>query len=158
MGKEKSEFEKKMEEQGIRLEVFRLSRSTRTAVEAAQAIGCQLGQIAKSIIFETASGKPVLVVASGTNRIDEKKLGDLLGERIGKAGADFVQKATGFAIGGVPPFGHPKPIKTFIDEDLLAFSEVWAAAGDPFSVFKTTPQFLQKASEAKVAVIAQEKA
>lgn len=158
MSKGRSEFEKKMEEQGIHLEIFPLSRSTRTAVEAAQAIDCQLGQIAKSIVFETASGKPVLVIASGANRIDEKKLGELLGERVHKAGADFVQKATGFAIGGVPPFGHPKPIKTFIDDDLLAFSEVWAAAGDPFSVFKTTSRFLQKASGAKVVAIAQEKA
>ena len=143
-------FRKKVKKLGLKLEVISLPQSTRTAVEAAQAVGCQLGQIAKSIIFKTKSGQPVLVITSGANRVDEKKVEKILGEKIQKADADFVKKETGFAIGGVPPFGHKKKITTFIDKDLFNFSEIWAAAGDSFSVFKTTARDLVKISGGQV--------
>ncbi|MBP8591267.1 YbaK/EbsC family protein [Candidatus Shapirobacteria bacterium] len=157
MTKGAGRFRKEAKKLGIQAEIFCLPQPTRTAFEAAEAINCRVGQIAKSIIFKTASGKPILVVASGASRIDEKKLSRLLGEEIFKADANFVHRVTGFAIGGVPPFAHLKPIKTFLDKDLFTFSEVWAAAGDQFSVFKTTPQFLQKVSHGEVVAIAQEK-
>ena len=100
-----------------------LPASTRTSVEAAQAIGCQVGQIAKSLVFKTGdSQQPVLVITSGANRVDEARISALLGEPIGKADADFVRKHTGFVIGGVPPVGHTELLKTFIDEDLLSFA------------------------------------
>ncbi len=117
--------------------------STRTSAEAAAAIGCAVGQIAKSLIFRAKStGRPVLVIASGANRVDEKALARLLGEPIGRADAEFVRSATGFAIGGVPPLGHATPMVTLIDRDLLAFAEIWAAAGTPNAVFRLTPDVL----------------
>jgi len=128
---------------GVQLQVLELPASTRSAVEAAQAVGCQVEQIAKSLIFRSSlTGRPVLVIASGPNRVNEKKIGELLGEPIGKADADFVRQQTGFAIGGVPPVGHPQPIATFVDEDLLKFHEIWAAAGTPNAVFRLSPQDL----------------
>ncbi len=118
-------------------EVVELPASTRTAADAAKAIGCSVAQIAKSIVFRTVAGKePVMVVASGANRIDEARVAELLGEPIEKADAGFVREKTGFAIGGVPPLGHAQPLRVIIDEDLLALGEVWAAAGTPNSVFK----------------------
>jgi prolyl-tRNA editing enzyme YbaK/EbsC (Cys-tRNA(Pro) deacylase) len=124
-----------LEARGIACRVVELPDSTRTAVEAAQAIGCTVAQIAKSLIFKgEKSNQPVLVIASGSNRVDEKILRDLIGEKIGKADADFVRQHTGFAIGGIPPLGFPNPIRTFIDEDLLKFEEIWAAAGTPHAV------------------------
>jgi prolyl-tRNA editing enzyme YbaK/EbsC (Cys-tRNA(Pro) deacylase) len=129
---------------GFSSQVVELPDSTRTAKEAAQAIGCGVEQIVKSLIFKgKQSNKPILVVASGTNRVNEKRLGQLAGEPITKADADFVRQHTGFAVGGVPPLGHLKPIETFIDEDLLLYDEIWAAAGTPFAVFKLTPTDLQ---------------
>lgn len=129
---------------GFSSQVVELPDSTRTAKEAAQAIGCGVEQIVKSLIFKgKQSNKPILVVASGTNRVNEKRLGQLAGEPITKADADFVRQHTGFAVGGVPPLGHAEPIKTFIDEDLLLYDEIWAAAGTPFAVFKLTPADLQ---------------
>ena len=128
---------------GVQLQVLELPASTRSAVEAAQAVGCQVEQIAKSLIFRSSqTGRPVLVIASGPNRVNEKKIGELLGEPIGKADADFVRQQTGFVIGGVPPVGHPQPIATFVDEDLLKFHEIWAAAGTPNAVFRLSPQDL----------------
>jgi prolyl-tRNA editing enzyme YbaK/EbsC (Cys-tRNA(Pro) deacylase) len=130
--------------QGFACEVVELPDSTRTAVEAAQAVGCGVGQIVKSLIFKgKQSGKPVLVVASGPNRVNEKRVGELLGEPIEKANADFVRQHTGFAVGGVPPLGHPEPLQTFIDEDLLQYAEIWAAAGTPHAVFRLTPADLK---------------
>jgi Cys-tRNA(Pro) deacylase len=143
-------FQKKIDFLGLKLKIVSLPQSTRTAVEAARAVGCQLGQIAKSIVFQSEKGNPVLVIASGANRIDEKKLEKVLGEKIKKADADFVRQETGFVVGGVPPFGHKKKITTFIDKDLFNFSEIWAAAGDSFSVFKTTASELVKISGAVV--------
>jgi prolyl-tRNA editing enzyme YbaK/EbsC (Cys-tRNA(Pro) deacylase) len=129
---------------GFSSQVVELPDSTRTAKEAAQAIGCGVEQIVKSLIFKgKQSNKPILVVASGPNRVNEKRLGQFAGEPITKADADFVRQHTGFAVGGVPPLGHVEPIKTFIDEDLLLYDEIWAAAGTPFAVFKLTPADLQ---------------
>ncbi|HLF88167.1 MAG TPA: YbaK/EbsC family protein [Anaerolineales bacterium] len=130
---------------GLSLCVVELPASTRTAVDAATAVGCSVGQIAKSLIFTTKqSEKPVLVIASGTNRVNEKRIGELLGEPIRKADADFVREHTGFVIGGVPPVGHTTPLATFIDEDLLQYRVIWAAAGTPNAVFELTPGDLVK--------------
>lgn len=128
---------------GLHLEVVELPASTRTAQEAAQAIGCQVSQIAKSIIFRALiSQQPILVIASGTNRVNEKAIEHLVGEVIGKADADFVRQRTGFVIGGVPPTGHLENLKTYIDEDLFQYSEIWAAAGTPHAVFRLAPENL----------------
>jgi prolyl-tRNA editing enzyme YbaK/EbsC (Cys-tRNA(Pro) deacylase) len=121
---------------GTGLEVVELPATTRTAADAAKAIGCSVGQIAKSIVFRAASGRPVMVVASGINRVNEDRISEFIGEAIGKADAAFVREKTGFAIGGVPPIGHTEPIFTIIDEELLQLGEIWAAAGTPNSVFK----------------------
>lgn len=128
---------------GLDLQVKELTESTRTAQDAAQAVGCDVGQIVKSLVFRgKTSGEAVFVVASGANRVDEKGLAALLGEKIEKADADFAREQTGFAIGGVAPVGHPAPLKTFIDEDLLQYPELWAAAGTPNALFSLTPQQL----------------
>jgi len=150
MSSGQGKFREKVKSLGLKLEIVSLPQSTKTAVEAAQAIGCQVAQIAKSIVFKTAGGKPILVIVSGVNRVDEEKLGRILGDKVQKADADFVRTETGFVIGGVPPFGHKKKITTFIDKDLFNFSEIWAAAGDSFSVFKTTASDLVKISGARV--------
>ena len=128
---------------GMQLEVIELPDSTRTSQEAAQALGCQVGQIAKSIIFQAlTSHRPILVIASGSNRVNEKVMTGLIGEVIGKADADFVRSRTGFVIGGVPPLGHAECLETFIDQDLLQYREIWAAAGTPHAVFRLTPDDL----------------
>ncbi len=122
---------------GTAFEVVELPSSTRTAVEAAAAIGCSVEQIAKSILFRTVKEKkPVMVIASGVNRVNEARIADVVGEPVEKADAAYVREKTGFVIGGVPPIGHAEPIYTIIDEDLLKLSELWAAAGTPNSVFK----------------------
>lgn len=129
--------------------------TTRTAQEAAAAIGCSVAQIAKSILFRSAlSGKAVLVVASGVNRVNEKLVAALRGEALEKATADFVRTSTGYVIGGVPPLGFPEPIETWIDEDLLQYEEVWAAAGTPFAVFSFKPESLAGMTAGTVARIA----
>ncbi len=139
---------------GLTLEVVELPDSTRSAQDAANAIGCTVAQIAKSLIFRgKQSGKPVLVIASGVNRVDEKAISQYLGEKIGKADADFVREQTGFAIGGVPPVGHLQPVNTFIDEDLLTMDIIWAAAGTPKAVFRLTPEDLVRAAGGQVVAI-----
>jgi len=128
---------------GFAFDVKEFPESTRTSAEAAAAIGCAVEQIAKSLVFRGAeSGEAVLIIASGANRVDPAKAQALLGEAIKRADADFVRTATGFAIGGVPPLGHDRPLATLIDEDLLAFQEVWAAAGTPNAVFRLSPKDL----------------
>jgi len=140
-----------LQELGLSLVVLELPASTRTSQEAAQAIGCKVGQIAKSIIFRGAlTDQPVLVIASGPNRIDEAIISGLLAERISKADADFVRQRTGFAIGGVPPLGHTEKLEIFIDQDLLQYSEIWAAAGTPHAVFRLTPQELVSMTSGKI--------
>ena len=132
---------------GLVLQVIELSDSTNTAVDAAQAIGCTVAQIAKSLIFQTEeTDSPVLVITSGANRVNEKTIAALMGEKIEKADADFVRQSTGFVIGGVPPVGHIKDVKTFIDEDLLQYDKIWAAAGTPNAVFSVTPDDLVRAT------------
>ena len=143
-----------LEALGLALKVIEMPDSTRTAQEAAQAVDCQVGQIVKSLVFKTKrSRRPILVVASGQNRVNEKKLEQLLGEPLGKADADFVRECTGFAIGGVPPVGHVQAIETFVDQDLLAYESIWAAAGTPRSVFCLTPTDLVKMTAGKVVDI-----
>jgi prolyl-tRNA editing enzyme YbaK/EbsC (Cys-tRNA(Pro) deacylase) len=129
-----------IQDAGMQLVVVELPDSTHTAPEAAQAIGCLVGQIAKSIVFQAVTNqRPILVIASGTNRVNEAVIAEHIGEQISKANADFVQQRTGFVIGGVPPFGHNEPLETFIDQDLLQYQEIWAAAGTPHAVFRLTP-------------------
>ncbi len=136
---------------GCTCRVIEFTESTRTAQEAAQRAGCELGQIVKSMIFRgSASGKAILVLTSGANRVDEAKLGQLIGETVGRADADFVRSATGYAIGGVPPIGHPGPLATYLDEDLLKFAQVWAAAGTPNAVFEIPTQELLRITSAQV--------
>jgi prolyl-tRNA editing enzyme YbaK/EbsC (Cys-tRNA(Pro) deacylase) len=128
---------------GYTYTVTELPDSTRTAAEAAAAVGCEVGQIAKSLVFRgVQSGEPVLVIASGANRVNEQRVAEWLGEPIEKADADFVRSRTGFVIGGVPPVGHPRPLRTCIDEDLLRYDTIWAAAGHPKAVFQLTPRDL----------------
>ncbi|MEM7815661.1 MAG: YbaK/EbsC family protein [Candidatus Aenigmatarchaeota archaeon] len=145
-------FQERMKRKGFSCNPVELPQGTRTSEDAARAVGCSLKQIAKSILFRgRITGKPVLVVASGSNRIDEKKVGSIFGEPVEKADADFVKESTGFSIGGVPPSCHIKKIPTLIDEELLSQSEIWAAAGNPNSVFRLTPNELLKITEGKVA-------
>jgi len=145
------EFEQLLKTLGFELQVLELSKTTRTAVDAALAVNCQLGQIAKSIVFKTTTTqKPILVIASGSNRINEEKIAQIMGESVEKANANFVLEKTGFAIGGVAPVGHPEKIETLIDEDLFCYQEIWAAAGNPNSVFKLSPQQLLKITGGRI--------
>lgn len=129
----------------IETTVLELPSSTRTAQEAAATIGCEVAHIVKSLIFRTKeTKKPVLVLASGVNRVQEKVIEEHLQEKLEKADADFVKEVTGFAIGGVPPLGHSQQLITFIDKDLLMYITVWAAAGMPFAVFSIDPSALEK--------------
>ena len=122
---------------GMNFQVAEFSESTRTSEEAAAAIGCDVAQIAKSLIFQRKrDGAAVLVIASGANRVNEKKLAKLLGEKVRRPDADFVRQETGFVIGGVPPVGHPAQLETWIDESLSKLEPLWAAAGTPNAVFK----------------------
>lgn len=140
-----------LNELGYELNVVEFSDSTRTAQDAADTIGCTVGQIAKSLIFKgKSSQKPILIIASGSNRVNEKLVKEYIGEKLEKADADFVLEHTGFAIGGVPPIGHTEPISTFIDEDLMEYDEIWAAAGTPNAVFKLTPKILVEISKGTV--------
>ncbi len=135
--------------------VLEFGASTRTAAEAATAIGCTLAQIAKSLIFRAeTSQRPLLVIASGVNHVDERKVAALVGEPIARADADFVRKATGFSIGGVPPVGHAEDPVVVIDEDLFAFEVIWAAGGAPNAVFQLTPAQLKKLTGGTVAAVA----
>ncbi|HVO04423.1 MAG TPA: YbaK/EbsC family protein [Candidatus Cybelea sp.] len=139
---------------GLDAEIKEFSASTRTAADAAAAIGCTVAQIAKSLVFRARpSGRAVLVIASGVNRVDEAKLAAALGESIGKADAEFVRAETGFAIGGVAPVGHGVALTTFIDADLMGYGEIWAAAGSPNAVFRLTPRDLVRITGGKVADI-----
>jgi prolyl-tRNA editing enzyme YbaK/EbsC (Cys-tRNA(Pro) deacylase) len=133
-----------------------LDDAARTAQQAADALGVQLGQIAKSIVFRRkADGVAVLVVAAGDRRVDEKKVDALVG-KTGRADAEFVKATTGFSIGGVSPVGHLQPPVVLIDRSLLRFDEVWAAAGHPHGVFRLRPQDLERLTGAPLADVAQE--
>src|SRR5688572_22185356 len=130
---------------GYSYTVIEHAESTRTAQEAADRAGCELGQIVKSLIFRGKdSGKPILVLTSGANRVDEKRISEYAGEAIVRADADFVRNVTGFAIGGVPPVGHIQNMETYIDEDFLHYPTIWAAAGTPNAIFELNTGDLQK--------------
>lgn len=125
---------------GFPFEVKELPGSTRTAQEAADSVGCQVAQIAKSLVFkDKASAEPVLVIASGANRVDLKKVAAATGLKLGRADGNYVKQNVGFAIGGIPPAGHIRPLKTILDVDLKQYATIWAAAGTPFAVFQLTP-------------------
>ncbi|HET9911671.1 MAG TPA: YbaK/EbsC family protein [Anaerolineales bacterium] len=136
---------------GFDYTVIEHAESTRTAQEAAERAGCQLGQIVKSLIFKGRdSGKPILVLTSGANRVDEKRISEYAGEAIGRADADFVRTVTGFAIGGVPPVGHLQKMETYLDEDFLQYGTIWAAAGTPNAIFELKTEDLEKITGGKV--------
>ncbi len=140
-------------ELGIEVAVRSYPEGTRTAIDAAAAVGCDVDQIVKSLVL-MADDQPVLVLCSGANRVDLAKVGVEFGGEVRMANADEVRAATGFAIGGAPPFGHPAPLPTLVDPHLLTFDEVWAAAGRPDSVFPLTPGDLMAGSGARPADIA----
>ena len=143
-----------LEAKGVELKVMELPGSTRTAQEAAHAAGCEIGQIVKSLVFKGAkSGEAVLVLTSGSNRVDESRLSEELGEPFGMADADFVRETTGFSIGGVPPVGHRSEISTYIDEDLMGYGNIWAAAGTPRAIFKLTPDELVHITGGKITAV-----
>src|SRR6266496_1371766 len=136
---------------GFDYTVIEHAESTRTAQEAAERAGCKLGQIVKSLIFMGKdSGKPILVLTSGANRVDEKRISEYVGESISRAGADFVRAATGFAIGGVPPIGHTQKMETYLDEDFRQYETIWAAAGTPNAIFELPTKVLEQITDAKV--------
>ena len=125
-------------------------QGTRTAEDAARAVGCDVGQIVKSLVF-VAGGRPVVALVSGANRLDEGRLAAIAGEPVAKADAETARAATGYSIGGVPPFGHATEVPVFMDSDLLAYGVVWAAAGRPDSVFEIEPERLRELSNAVVS-------
>jgi len=142
---------KALQARGLTGEVVQMDETTRSAEDAARAVGCKVGQIVKSLVFEgRQSHQPILVVTSGVNRVNENTLGRHVSEPVKMAGADYVRESTGFAIGGVPPVGHRSQLNTFIDEDLLQYEEIWAAAGTPHAVFKLTPDQLKMITNGKV--------
>lgn len=137
---------------GFDYTVIEHAESTRTAQEAADRAGCELGQIVKSLIFKgKESGKPILVLTSGANRVDEKRISEYAGEPISRADADFVRAVTGFAIGGVPPVGHFQKMETYIDEDFLQYPTIWAAAGTPNAIFELKTPDLQAMTNGTIA-------
>jgi len=143
-----------LESLGFSNQIIEIPQSTRTSKEAAEAVGCQVRQIAKSLVFRTKKNKePIIIIASGSNRVDEEIIKDVIGEEIEIADADFVSETTGFVIGGVPPVGHSQKIRTFIDEDLLECDEIWAAAGTPNAVFMLVPEELLKMTEGEVVSV-----
>ena len=136
---------------GLEIDIRQMPASTRTAEEAAAACGCAVGQIVKSLVFAGRdSDRPYLLLVAGDNRVNEKAVGRILGEKLRRPDADFVRTATGYAIGGIPPLGHARPIRTLIDRDLLAHDVVWAAAGTPNCVFASDPKALAEATGAEV--------
>jgi Cys-tRNA(Pro) deacylase len=136
---------------GFDLTVIEHAESTRTAQEAAERVGVTLGQIVTSLIFKgKTSNKPILVLTSGANRVDEKRIKAYAGEKIVRADADFVREVTGYAIGGVPPIAHLQQMETYLDEDLMQYKLIWAAAGTPNAVFELTPDDLQKMTGGRV--------
>jgi prolyl-tRNA editing enzyme YbaK/EbsC (Cys-tRNA(Pro) deacylase) len=136
---------------GLEIAVMEMAASTRTAPDAAAACGCEVAQIVKSLVFRgSESGRPYLMLVSGSNRLNETGVAAILGEALTRPDADYVREVTGFAIGGVPPFAHASPMQVFVDEDLVRFETVWAAAGTPRAVFAASPGALVNALGAKV--------
>ncbi|MDM8528235.1 YbaK/EbsC family protein [Anaerolineales bacterium HSG24] len=138
---------------GLELAIKQFTVSTRTAQDAADAIGCELAQIVKSLVF-VVNGEPIMALVSGTNQLGQKKLAGLCEvgkKKVKRASADMVREATGFAIGGVPPFGHAQPLRLFIDQDFWQYDLIWAAAGTPNTVFPITPDDLKRITQGVVA-------
>lgn len=143
---------------GLPIEIVTFAQSTRTAQEAADAIGCDVDQIVKSLVF-SVNGDPIIALVSGGNQLDTGKLAGLRGvgrKKVKRADADLVREATGYAIGGVPPFGHSRPLPVYIDDHLQTFEIIWAAAGTPNTVFAIQPGELVRATRGVVANLAQE--
>lgn len=136
---------------GVTTTIVEYDVPARTSAEAAAVLGCTVAQIAKSLVFRAASGAPVLVIASGANRVDEAKVAAELGEPIGKADAAFVRECTGYAIGGIPPLGHARPLTTLVDRDLLQYEVVYAAGGTPHAMFPLSPAELVRVAGGGVA-------
>ena len=140
---------------GFANQVLELEVPVRTAVAAAEAVGCRPEQIVKSLVFRrSATGEPLLVVASGAHRVSEAKLETLAGESLTMGDPKFVREVTGYAIGGIPPVGHARTIETLVDEHLLTLDGLWAAAGHPNSLFPLTPDELVKMTRGRVAEVA----
>lgn len=135
--------------------VVEFTRSTRTSADAAEAIGCTVGQIAKSMVFRSESGGSVLVVASGAHRVSEEKVGHLVGEAVHRADPEFVERATGYRVGGVAPVGEASHQAVLLDEELRAFDTIWAAAGTPNAVFSLTPADLERLTGGRFADVAE---
>lgn len=135
-------FQAVLDEYAPESRVVEFDKPSRTAQQAADAIGCELDQIVKSLVFRAGDDRPVLVLTAGGNRVDEDVISEQVGAAVGMADAAFVRAHAGYAIGGVPPFGHPEPVETLIDEALLAFDEIWAAGGTPNTVFPIRPDRL----------------
>jgi len=141
------------QEMGLTIEIVEFAETTRTALDAANAIGCQVAQIVKSLLF-LADGQPVLALVSGANRLNEAKLAALCGttpQNVKRADAETAKMITGFAIGGIPPFGHTSTLPVYVDTDLMGFNVVWAAAGTPHSVFAIAPHDLIRATKGTIA-------
>lgn len=156
MAKETSSerFRRALITRGFGCELVELPQSARTAPQAAAAVGCNVAQIAKSLVFRgRVTGRPVLVIASGANRVNEAVLAELIAEPVDKADAEFTRRHTGFAIGGIPPTCHVERLQTFVDADLLQYPEIWAAAGTPHAVFRLSPDDLRKMTDGTVAAI-----
>ena len=147
---EMSRFEAWLADSGIGVAVKQFPVGTRTAGDAARAVGCDVGQIVKSLVF-VAAGRPVVALVSGANRLDESRLAAVAGTPVMKADAETARVSTGYSIGGVPPFGHATEVPVFMDRDLLRHGVVWAAAGRPDSVFEIAPERLRELSQAEVA-------
>ena len=140
------------EASGLDIEIQRYPDGTRTAADAAAAVGCKIDQIVKSLVF-MADVRPILILCSGARRVDEEKLAEYIGTEIRIAGASEGRAATGYAIGGTPPLGHTVPLKTVVDPHLMEFEEIWAAAGTPDSVFPIQPKELVKATSGAVVAV-----
>lgn len=139
---------------GISTTIQTFPSSTRTALDAANSIGCSVGQIVKSLIFRLiGSDTPVLVLISGSDRASEERLAQVLKDKVERANADFVRQQTGYSIGGVPPLGHPEKLRTIVDDNLLQYETIWAAAGTPHSVFSVTTTELLRATSGELCTV-----
>lgn len=139
---------------GFAYEIVESAPATRTAAEAARLVGCDIGQIAKSLVFRAKqTDRPILVIASGANQVNEFRIGMYLKEPVEKAPAALVHRATGFAVGGIPPLGHATTLETFIDQDLMKHQEIWAAGGTPNALFKLAPADLKTMTGGQVVKV-----
>ncbi len=148
-------FAEELRRLGVASAVQEMPESTRTAAEAAAALRCDVAQIVKSLVFRSVvTDEPLLVLASGADRVDESRLAEVVGQQVEQATGKFVRARTGYAIGGVPPVGHTRPLATYLDEHLLGHALVWAAAGTPRAVFSIEPTDLIRITSAKVVAVA----